>query len=73
MLAPAVVPFAGPRAPSPVVHLQGGSLNVNLDECANKTTPCSWQNGGLNCNNSQYHEGSVVPVRLAVEGLSAGW
>src|SRR5215475_12818535 len=24
------------------------ALNVNLDQCANETTPCSWQNGDLN-------------------------
>lgn len=52
--------------------LQGEALNVNLDQCANLTTPCSWQNGNLNGNNSAYTEGDVVPFRLAIEGLSAG-
>src|SRR5512146_3069639 len=49
-----------------------GSLGVNLDQCANDTTPCSWQNGDLNGNNSSYAEGDVVPFRLAIEGLTAG-
>src|SRR5512147_3087283 len=57
---------AAPRLPAP------SSLTVNLDQCANETTPCSWQNGDLNGNNSAYAEGDVVPFRLAVEGLSAG-
>src|SRR4030095_5537516 len=47
-------------------------LNVNLDQCANDTTPCAWQNGDLNGNNSAYAEGDVVPFRFAVEGLTAG-
>lgn len=50
----------------------GTSLNVNLDQCANLATPCAWQNGNLNGNNSAYAEGDVVPFRLAVEGLTAG-
>jgi hypothetical protein len=57
--------------PAPEVAF-AASLTVNLDQCANQTTPCSWQNGDLNGNNSAYHEGSVVPFRLAIEGLSAG-
>src|SRR5512144_2558030 len=60
----------GSAAPAPKAPT--GSLNVNLDQCANETTPCSWQNGDLNGNNSAYAEGDVVPFRLAVEGLSAG-
>jgi hypothetical protein len=48
------------------------SLTVNLDQCANETTPCDWQNGDLNGNNSAYSEGRVVPFRLAIEGLAAG-
>src|SRR5690349_331235 len=48
------------------------SLTVNLDQCANQATPCSWQNGDLNGNNSSYAEGDVVPFRLAIEGLTAG-
>ncbi len=47
-------------------------MNVNLDQCANQSTPCDWQNGNLNGNNSAYAEGKVVPFRLALEGLSAG-
>jgi hypothetical protein len=52
----------------------GPSLGVNLDQCANspRTSPCGWQNGDLNKNNSTYAEGLVVPFRLAIEGLSAG-
>ena len=49
--SPGVVPLA-PAA---------GSLNVNLDQCANDTTPCTWQNGDLNGNNSAYAVGDVVP------------
>ena len=60
--SPGVVPLA-PAA---------GSLNVNLDQCANDTTPCTWQNGDLNGNNSAYAEGDVVPFRLAIEGLTPG-
>jgi uncharacterized repeat protein (TIGR01451 family) len=47
------------------------SLNVNLDQWANKPGQ-GWQNGDLNKNNSAYHEDEVVPFRLAIEGLSAG-
>jgi uncharacterized repeat protein (TIGR01451 family) len=51
----------------------GTSLNVNLDQCANLSTPnCSWQNGDLNKNNSAFAEGDVVPFRLALEGLAPG-
>src|SRR5262245_30410649 len=57
-IAPATVSAAG--------------LTVNLDQCANDSTPCTWQNGDLNGNNSAYAEGDVVPFRLAIEGLSAG-
>src|SRR5512143_875822 len=62
----------GAAAPAPAPKLASGSLTVNLDQCANDTTPCSWQNGDLNGNNSAYAEGDVVPFRLAIEGLSAG-
>ena len=48
------------------------ALNVNLDQCANLTTPCTWQNGNLNQNNSAYAEGEVVPFRLAIEDLGPG-
>src|SRR5512133_2056366 len=48
-----------------------GALNVNLDPWANKPGQ-GWQNGDLNKNNSAYHEGDVVPFRLAIEGLAAG-
>ncbi len=64
----AVVPAgAAPKGP-------GGSTSVNLDQCANLNAPaaCEWQNGNLNGNNSRYNEGSVVPFRLAIEGLAAG-
>ena len=51
----------------------GTSLNVNLDQCANLSTPnCTWQNGDLNKNNSAFSEGDVVPFRLAIEGLTPG-
>jgi uncharacterized repeat protein (TIGR01451 family) len=48
-----------------------GSLTVDLDQWANKPGQ-GWQNGDLNKNNSAYHEGDVVPFRLAMEGLSDG-
>jgi uncharacterized repeat protein (TIGR01451 family) len=47
------------------------ALTVNLDQWANQA-PAAWQNGDLNGNNSTYHEGDVVPFRLAIEGLTAG-
>src|SRR6266508_5999232 len=59
-------------APDIVPLAPGGALSVNLDQCANGTTPCTWQNGDLNGNNSAYAEGDVVPFRLAIEGLTAG-
>jgi uncharacterized repeat protein (TIGR01451 family) len=46
------------------------SLTVDLDQWANQAP--TWQNGDLNGNNSSYHEGDVVPFRLAIEGLDAG-
>ena len=46
------------------------NLSINLDQCANETDPCGWQNGDLNGNNSAYAEGDVVPFRLAIEGLT---
>ena len=50
----------------------GAAASVNLDQCANDNSPCDWQNGNLNGNNSAFSEGSVVPFRLAIEGLTAG-
>ncbi|MGE5248877.1 MAG: hypothetical protein ACM3QS_01585 [Bacteroidota bacterium] len=61
-----------PEQAAPALANAAGSLNVDLDQCANQTTPCSWQNGDLNGNNSSYAEGDVVPFRLAIEGLAAG-
>src|SRR5262245_41903044 len=55
-----------------VPSASAASLGANLDQCANDTTPCAWQNGDLNGNNSAYAEGDVVPFRLAVEGLAPG-
>jgi hypothetical protein len=55
----------GPRA-------YADSVNVDLDQCANDTTPCTWQNGNLHPGNSSYAEGDVVPFRLAIEGLEPG-
>jgi uncharacterized repeat protein (TIGR01451 family) len=46
-------------------------IGVDLDQWANQA-PAGWQNGDLNGNNSTYHEGDVVPFRLAIEGLDAG-
>ncbi|MBU6424458.1 MAG: hypothetical protein KGQ88_10520, partial [Chloroflexi bacterium] len=48
------------------------SLNVDLDQCANLSTPCHWQNGDLNKNNSAYYEGDVVPFRLVINDLAMG-
>src|SRR5712691_196581 len=45
--------------------------NVNLDQFANLPGQ-GWQNGDLNSSNSAYHEGSVVPFRLAIDGLTSG-
>jgi uncharacterized repeat protein (TIGR01451 family) len=58
-------------APSGQLTTTQASLNVNLDQWANKPGQ-GWQNGDLNKNNSAYHEDDVVPFRLAIEGLSAG-
>ncbi len=69
--APAGALFQSASA-APAAGLASSSLTVNLDQCANLTTPCSWQNGDLNGNNSAYAEGDVVPFRLSIEGLSAG-
>src|SRR5262245_59327317 len=44
-------------------------LTVNLDQFANQAGQ-GWQNGDLNGNNSTYHEGSVVPFRYLITGLS---
>jgi len=60
--------YASIAAPRNVL---AGSLNVNLDQWANKPGQ-GWQNGNLNGNNSAYAEGNVVPFRLAIEGLTAG-
>jgi hypothetical protein len=57
---------------SAVSMASAAASSVNLDQCANLTSPCSWQNGDLNSNNSAYAEGKVVPFRLAIEGLTAG-
>ena len=53
----------------------GGSISVNLDQCANNIPrggDCTWQNGDLNGNNSQYAEGLAVPFRLTIDGLTPG-
>jgi hypothetical protein len=47
------------------------NFNVNLDQFANLPGH-GWQNGDLNGSNSAYHEGSVVPFRLAIDGLTSG-
>ncbi len=65
-----MVALAQPTISPPTVS--AAALTVDLDQCANQTTPCSWQNGDLNGNNSSYAEGLVVPFRLAIEGLTAG-
>ncbi|MCH8901404.1 MAG: hypothetical protein IIC88_03815, partial [Chloroflexi bacterium] len=69
--AAVVTMFAVVRVPERV-DIVYAATNVDLDQCANLTTPCSWQNGNLNGNNSAYSEGDVVPFRLAIEGLDAG-
>src|SRR5258706_2985150 len=46
-------------------------VGVDLDQWANQA-PAGWQNGDLNGNNSTYHEGDVVPFRLAIENLDVG-
>jgi uncharacterized repeat protein (TIGR01451 family) len=61
----------GSVAPTLISSPSSGSLNVDLDQFANQPGK-GWQNGDLNGNNSAYHEGDVVPFRLAIEGLSAG-
>src|SRR6266536_1228005 len=52
------------------------AVGVNLDQCANgsdgKTSPCDWQNGDLNAQNSQWHEGDGVPFRVVFTSLTAG-
>ena len=47
------------------------AVSVNLDQYANDPGQ-GWQNGDLNGNNSAYHEGSVVPFRYLITGISAG-
>lgn len=75
-LGAAALGFAGwsasgaPGGGDPRVYADG--VNVDLDQCANDTTPCNWQNGNLNPSNSSYAEGDVVPFRLAIEGLASG-
>ncbi len=51
-----------------------GNLSADLDQYANggNTQPASWVNGDLNQHNAAYHEGDVVPFRVAIEGLDAG-
>ncbi|MGA1363141.1 MAG: hypothetical protein ACO36A_09485 [Ilumatobacteraceae bacterium] len=50
----------------------------NLDQCANTGTTCDtthasqWQNGNLNQVNAQYPEGTSVPYRARLGGLTAG-
>ncbi len=66
-------PFSGNWAQAPLSSVKfTDALTVNLDQCANLTTPCTWQNGNLNQNNSAYAEGEVVPFRLAIEDLDPG-
>ncbi|HKY77399.1 MAG TPA: LPXTG cell wall anchor domain-containing protein [Acidimicrobiia bacterium] len=66
-------PFSGNWALAPLSSVKfTDALTVNLDQCANLTTPCTWQNGNLNQNNSAYAEGEVVPFRLAIEDLGPG-
>ena len=66
-------PFSGNWAQAPLASVKfTDALTVNLDQCANLTTPCTWQNGNLNQNNSAYAEGEVVPFRLAIEDLDPG-
>src|SRR5262249_31359716 len=52
------------------------AISVNLDQLSNGSplppTGAAWQNGDLNQNNSKYHEGSVVPFRFGIEGLTSG-
>ena len=53
----------------------GGSISVNLDQCANNVPRggnCTWQNGDINGSNSQYAEGLTVPFRLSIDGLTVG-
>jgi len=61
---------------STAVIANAASLNVNLDQCANgvprQTVDCTWQNGDLNAQNSQWREGDGIPFRVVISGLTAG-
>ena len=46
------------------------AASTNLDQWANLAGQ-GWQNGDVNGNNSLYHEGDVIPFRLAIEGLTS--
>ena len=62
-------------APGKASFAAGGSISVNLDQCANNVPRggnCTWQNGDLNGNNSQYAEGLAIPMRLTIDGLQPG-
>ena len=70
---PTTGPF--PDKPSFAPGGGGGSISVNLDQCANNVPRggnCTWQNGDLNGSNSQYAEGLTVPFRLSISGLTIG-
>lgn len=51
---------------------------ANLDQCANKGTPCDtahptqWQNGNLGQSQATYFEGDSVPYRMVFTNLSIG-
>ena len=45
----------------------------DIDQCAQLNNPaCTWQNGNLNENNSDYVEGDSVPYRIVFDGTAAG-
>lgn len=56
----------------PISSASAGSSISALDyaQCANGSPgtsgPCTWINGILNANNSQFHENEVTPQRLLV-------
>jgi uncharacterized repeat protein (TIGR01451 family) len=61
--------------PGKAAFAAGGNISVNLDQCANNVPRggnCTWQNGDLNGNNSQYAEGLAIPFRLTIDGLKVG-
>ncbi len=73
LFAVANVAYIGPTiGQAPTAAAGGAGLNVDVDQCGNLATPCTWQNGNLNSSNSAYAEGDVVPFRLAIENLPAG-